>query len=196
MDTTRASLLIRIKDPRNTEAWSEFHDLYAPLLYRYARARGLSHDDAEDVRATCYEAIVRQISHFEYDKQKGGFKGWLRTMVTRRVIDLLRKRREVAADTRDLAELESGEATVDELWEQHWKQQHLRYCVEQAGLQVSAQSFEVFRLLVEEHCSVSEVCEQLNINANQVYKAKARVLGTVRELMGAMFPEAAASPRR
>lgn len=189
MDTTRASLLIRIKDPRNTQAWAEFHDLYAPLLYRYARARGLCHQDAEDVRSKCYEAIVRQIPHFDYDKQKGGFKAWLRTLVNRRVIDFLRKRREVLADTDELASLASDEAAVDQLWEEHWKQQHLRYCVQQAGLHVSAQSFEAFRLLVEEHRSVPEVCQHLNINANQVYKARARVLAAVRELMQAMFAE-------
>jgi RNA polymerase sigma-70 factor (ECF subfamily) len=189
MDTTRASLLFRIKDPCNTEAWSEFHTLYAPLLYRYARARGLSHEDAEDVRSTCYEAIVRQMPHFEYDKQKGGFKGWLRTLVNRRVIDLMRKRREPLADTRELAELPAAESAADELWEQHWRQQHLRYCVQQAGLQVSEQSFTAFRMLVEEQRSVPEVCEQLGMNTNQVYKAKARVLAAVRELMQAVFPD-------
>ena len=58
MNTTRASLLIRIKDPDANEAWSQFHDLYAPLIYRYARRRGLNRHEAEDVRSECYEAIV------------------------------------------------------------------------------------------------------------------------------------------
>ena len=188
--TTRASLLIRIKDPRNTQAWAEFHDLYAPLLYRYARARGLGHEDAEDVRSTCYEAIVRQIPHFDYDLQKGGFKAWLRTLVNRRVIDLLRKRRDLPMDTSELAGLPANDATADQLWEEHWRQQHLRHCMQRASLHVSEQSYQAFRLLVEEQCSVTEVCERLDMNANQVYKAKARVLATVRELMQAVFSDA------
>lgn len=183
MDTTRASLLIRIKNARDTLAWSEFHDLYAPLLYRYARARGLSHEDAEDVRSTCYESIVRQIPHFDYDKQKGGFKAWLRTMVNRRVVDLLRKRREVRADTRELAELPADSSTPDELWEQHWKQQHLRYCMKQSRDHVSQQAYEAFRLLVEDGCAVPEVCQRLAMNPNQVYKAKAQVLQVVKQQM-------------
>lgn len=185
MDTTRTSLLIRIKDPRNTQAWAEFHELYAPLLYRYARARGLSHEDAEDVRSTCYEAIVRQMPYFDYDKQKGGFKAWLRTLVNRRVVDLLRKHRESPADMRELEQLPAHEPAADEQWEKHWKQQHLCYFVQQAGMQVSSQTFDAFRLLVEEQLSVPEVCRRLNINANQVYKAKAQVLAAVRELMQA-----------
>jgi RNA polymerase sigma-70 factor (ECF subfamily) len=122
MNTTRASLLFRVKNPRDTQAWSEFYDLYGPLLYRFARAKGLSHDDAEEVQSTCYEQIVRQICHFDYDKQKGGFKAWLRTLVCRRVIDLLRKHREPPAESQDLKTVLDPDLAPDELWEQHWKQ--------------------------------------------------------------------------
>ena len=187
MDTTRPSLLIRIKNPRDAEAWAEFHELYAPLLYRYARARGLSHEDAEDVRATCYETIVRQIARFEYDKQKGGFKAWLRTLVNRRVIDLLRKHRDERADSVALAELPANEPAPDELWEQHWQEQHLAYCVEQVRASVTPQTFEAFELLVRDECSVPDVCNRLALTPKQVYRAKSRVLQLVRQRMTTML---------
>lgn len=189
MNTTRASLLIRVKNPRDTQAWAQFYDLYGPLLYRYARAKGLSHEDAEDVQATCYEQIVRQIRHFDYDKQRGGFKAWLRTLVARRVIDLLRKHREPIADRHDLELVSDPEPAPDELWEQHWKQQHLRYCVELVRQDVSPQTFEAFHLLMQEGWSVPDVCDRLGMNPNQVYKAKARVLELVRERMAALYSE-------
>src|SRR5262245_20386893 len=125
MNTTRHSLLIRIKDPRDTAAWAQFHDLYAPLLYRYARARELSREDADDVRSTCYEAIVAQIKEFEYDKSRGGFKAWLQTLVYRRVVDLLRKRHEGRADTDQLRDLPDDAPGPDEVWDHQWKNQHL-----------------------------------------------------------------------
>ena len=34
---TRGSLLVRIRDPRDGVAWSQFVDLYAPLVYGFAR---------------------------------------------------------------------------------------------------------------------------------------------------------------
>lgn len=180
---TRISLLLRIRNLQDTQAWAEFHDLYAPLLYRYARARGLGHEDAEDIRSTCYEAIVRQIARFEYDAQKGGFKAWLRTLVDRRVIDRLRKRREKLAESQQLREVESNEPSAENLWEQHWRQQHLLYCMELSRQRVSEQTFEVFRLLIQEERPVDEVCQRLQMNRNQVYKAKARVLENIREIM-------------
>ncbi len=40
LTTTRSTLISRIKDFEDREAWREFHNVYAPLIYRYARARG------------------------------------------------------------------------------------------------------------------------------------------------------------
>jgi len=181
--STRASLLIRIKDPRDAAAWAQFHELYAPLLYKYARARGLSREDAEDIRATCYETIVARIKEFDYDKAKGGFKAWLRTLVSRRVIDLLRKRREGRADTAALGGLADAEPTPDEVWEKHWKNHHLKYCVEQVRREFSAIQFQAFEMLVLKEQTVEQVCEELGLNSNQVYKAKSRVLQKIRAKM-------------
>jgi RNA polymerase sigma-70 factor (ECF subfamily) len=189
MNTTRATLLIRIKNPRDTQAWAEFHDLYAPLLYRYARAKGLSHEDAEDVRATCYETIVRQIRQFDYQKEKGGFKAWLRTFVSRRVIDLFRKHRQPLAESHELAELPGRDGAPDDLWEEQWRQQHLCYCVEQVAKEVPDSTYQAFHMLVHDRCSVDEVTRRLGLNANQVYKAKARVLELVRLKMAAIYSE-------
>lgn len=47
--STRPSLLLRIRDPRDTEAWQTFVDVYGRLVYRHCRNRGLRHEDAENV---------------------------------------------------------------------------------------------------------------------------------------------------
>ena len=103
MDATRHSLLLRIRDLRDDHAWQEFHSIYAPFLYRYARKRGLGHDDAEEVRAACLEVIARQIAGFEYQREKGGFRNWLRRIVTNKVIDALRKRKVPVAESQVLS---------------------------------------------------------------------------------------------
>ena len=37
---TRASLIARLSDPEDVEAWEEFVEIYLPLLYRLARRKG------------------------------------------------------------------------------------------------------------------------------------------------------------
>lgn len=191
MTNTRTTLLLRVKDRNDVTAWSEFHELYPPLLYRYARGRGLSRDDAEEVRDQCIEIIVRKIASFEYDKQKGGFRNWLYRIANGKVIDLLRRRREKVADGRDLQELVDPGLPPDEFWQQHWKNEHLRYCVEQVRERVSANNYQAFCMLLYEECSVADVCGRLGMNANQVYKAKSRVLRLVRGVLSELDPDLA-----
>jgi RNA polymerase sigma factor (sigma-70 family) len=180
-DSTRVSLLIRIRDPGDKEAWSQFHDLYAPLLYRYARSRGLTRDDADDIRSSCYMTVVEKIGEFQYEKQRGGFKAWLRTLAHRRIVDMLRKRRRKDQGDAALETAASTEPSPDEAWETQWKNQHLKYCIERVRGKVTMQVFEAFSMLVLETKPVEEVCEHLGMNSNQVYKAKSRVIARVRE---------------
>lgn len=47
--STRASLLVRLRDPRDERAWAEFLDIYTPLVHRLARQGGLQEADAADL---------------------------------------------------------------------------------------------------------------------------------------------------
>jgi RNA polymerase sigma factor (sigma-70 family) len=180
---TRASLLIRVKDRSDAGAWSEFHKLYAPLLYRYARGRGLPRHDAEEVRDQCLEVVTRKMPDFEYDKDRGGFKNWLRRVADNKVVDHLRKRRDKIAGTEAMRVIPDAGPTPAETWERSWRNEHLKYCVEMARTRVSERNFRVFEMLLVDNCTVDEVCTSLGLNANQVYKAKARVLKHVSRLM-------------
>ena len=182
MEETHPSLLIRVRDPNDRKAWQEFFDLYSPLLYSCARERGLSHDDAEEIQSSCYETIIKSIQNFDYSKEKGGFRAWLRTMVNRRVIDLFRKKKMPNADSSDLNRV-ANEESADEIFERNWRLHHLRYCVEQVRHRVQPDTFEVFRQLTQEGAEVPDVCASMNMNEDQVYQIKSRVLKLVKQEM-------------
>ena len=84
VDTTRPSLLIRIRNREDQAAWVTFDHIYRPMLYRFAQSRRLGHEDAEDVVQHCMSAIQEHIGRFDYDPDRGRFKAWLRTMVDNR----------------------------------------------------------------------------------------------------------------
>ncbi len=69
MNTTRISLLLRIKDLKDADAWAEFDAIYRPILSRFAAARGLQEADVDDVVQHCMTAIHAHIKAFEYDRQ-------------------------------------------------------------------------------------------------------------------------------
>src|SRR5262249_23587131 len=68
---TRASLLIRLRDPQDEGAWTEFVDLYAPLVYGYARKQGLQDADAADLTQDVLGAVAGAVDRLEYDPARG-----------------------------------------------------------------------------------------------------------------------------
>ena len=47
--TTRASLLVKLRDPQDHEAWVEFAEIYEPAVYRQLRKCGLQDADAREL---------------------------------------------------------------------------------------------------------------------------------------------------
>lgn len=169
-------------------AWEEFDALYAPLLYRYARARGLNHADADEIKSSCYETLATSIQDFQYAKDKGGFKAWLRRMVRNRVIDLKRKRDYAQLEDDELGQIADTDATPDQAFEEQWKISHLRFCLDRVKNSLPDKTYQAFELLANEN-SVETVCERVGLNRNQVYKAKSQVLRLVREEMRMVYGE-------
>ena len=185
MTTTRASLLIRVREPNDSVAWREFYDLYSPLLYQFAKARGLNDSDAEEIRSSCLTTIVTHIREFKYDRSKGTFKSWLRRIVVNRVIDIQRKQRPLAMGEQD-ERIVDQTSTPDEVFDEKWKLCHLNFCLEQIRDKVPSVTFQAFEMLAEDH-SVPDVCKELELSANQVYKAKAKILSLVRDQMSQVY---------
>src|SRR5437660_10824599 len=87
--TTRQSLLLRLRDHQDHQAWAQFVDVYAPLIYAFARQRGLQDADAADLTQTCLRRFAVSVRSLEYDPQRGSFRGWLFTLVRNQLCDFL-----------------------------------------------------------------------------------------------------------
>src|SRR5579872_6702355 len=84
---TRPSLLLRLRDPRDHEAWAQFVKVYAPFIYRYVRKRGLQDADAADLTQLCLRQVAAHVESLEYDPRRGTFRGWLFTIVHHKLRD-------------------------------------------------------------------------------------------------------------
>src|SRR5438105_1229939 len=80
---TRITLLDRIHDPQDQEAWTEFVGLYGPLIFTFARRR-LSQDvDAADVMQEVLCAVLQGTYH----RTNVRFQKWLVTVVLNKIRD-------------------------------------------------------------------------------------------------------------
>src|SRR5688500_8799823 len=90
---TRASLLVRIRDPRDGGAWRQFVALYEPLIREFARKRGLQDADAADLTQTVMAAVSEAIRRLDYDPRRGTFRGWLLGVTRNQMLKLLARER-------------------------------------------------------------------------------------------------------
>jgi RNA polymerase sigma-70 factor (ECF subfamily) len=102
--TTRASLLLRLCDSEDHEAWVEFVTLYEPVIYRSLRQRGMQDADARDVMQDLLLAVSRSIDRWESRAGQGSFRGWLRRVARNLTVNWMKQRgrRPVPAGGSDL----------------------------------------------------------------------------------------------
>ncbi|HVP11127.1 MAG TPA: sigma-70 family RNA polymerase sigma factor [Phycisphaerae bacterium] len=183
METTRPSLLIRVRNRQDQAAWYEFDSIYRPMLLRFGLARGLNANEAEEVAQQCLAAMTQYIEGFDYDPAKGRFKGWLRTMVHNRIRNLLRDHREGQADSQDFKRSQDREQSPDELFDKVWRQEHLKHCLRLIQKEVEESTFKVFVACVIEEQPVEKICGAFGMTANQVHAIKSRMLKRIRQRM-------------
>src|SRR5882762_6857982 len=90
---TRPSLLLRIKDAQDDDAWTTFVEVYAPLVYRYCRRNGLQDSDSADVAQEVLAQVARSIRQFEYDPGRGRFRDWLGAVIHSKLMNHFRSDR-------------------------------------------------------------------------------------------------------
>jgi RNA polymerase sigma-70 factor (ECF subfamily) len=185
---TRASLLARLRDPRDAAAWGEFVDLYAPLVYGYARRQGLQDADAADLCQDVLAAVAGAVSRLEYDPARGSFRGWLFTVVRRRLSNWRRARRSRAragddAQAQRLLEEHTAPAAAEADWEAEWQRRLFAWACGQVRRDVADATWQAFWRTYIDGQPSKQVAAELGLSVAAVYLARSRVLARLRELV-------------
>src|SRR5437764_15234745 len=99
---TRPSLLVRLRDTADHEAWRQLVELYAPLVYRFLRRRGLQDADAADLTQEVLRSVASAIDSFEYDPRRGSFRGWLFTVARNKLHSFLKRQQRLRRHTEEI----------------------------------------------------------------------------------------------
>ena len=92
-----------------------------------------------------------------------------------RIRNLLRDRKEALAESKDFKRPQQRELAPDEAFDKIWIAEHLKHCLKLIRTEIEESTFQAFHQHVIEHRPVEEVCKELSMTPNQVYKIKARV---------------------
>ena len=190
---TRISLLDRLRDHKDQESWRDFFETYCRLIYSYATRAGLSDHEAQEVVQETVISVAGTMPKFRYDPAVCSFKGWLRHLTQKRIVDQIRKRsREILAGDLVPVENSDGDASevalnatdpeLDAVWQAEWEENQRAAALERLQRQVKAGHFQIFVLHVVQGKSLREVRELLGVNAATVYVVKHRLSRLLREI--------------
>ena len=184
---TRASLLVRVRDAADGPAWVQFVQIYTPLIYGFARKKGLQDADAADLTQDILAAVARAIRKLEYDPDKGSFRGWLFTAVRHRLRHYLVHKPHQPQGSGDsqaqqlLAEQPAQAEEAD--WDQAFERRIFHWAADRVRPTVTEATWQAFWQTTLEGGEPKQVAQRLGMGVAAVYMAKSRVLKRLKELI-------------
>jgi RNA polymerase sigma factor (sigma-70 family) len=179
---TRPGLLVRIHDPHDREAWEQFLQLYAELVYGFLCKRGLADGDAAQVMAEVLRAVVAAPI-----PPPGAFRGWLLYLTNQKLAGFFESQARRpnglanSATHRGIPTDPAGNEDAHAWWESEYEQRILAWAVEQVRDGFSEQTWQAFWLTAVLGQPVAEVGQRLGLSAGAVVLAKSRVLARLRQ---------------
>jgi len=186
---TRASLILRLPDAADADAWDDFIAVYAPLVYRLARRRGLQPADADDVVQDVLAAVARSVEGWLGTATRGPFRAWLLTIARNITVNALtrRKHRPLASGTSDAAEMLLQQADsngdLESQIDLEYRRELFRWAAQKVCEGVTERTWQAFWRSTIDEQSVATVAKQLEMSMGSVYIARSRVMARLREMV-------------
>ena len=182
---TRSSLLLRIRDQKDRRAWSEFVEIYEPVIYRLVRRRGFQHADAEDLTQEALMAVAGAIGRWVPDPGRGTFRGWLFRIARNMMINFLTRARpdQGTGQTafQKLLEQEAAPAAQDEeAFGREYRTEAFRWAARQVRGEFRDSTWQAFWRTSVDGQSARQTADAIGMSVGAVYAARSRVMARLR----------------
>lgn len=184
---TRPSLLLRIRDFRDDDAWNQFIELYAPLIYAYLRKRNIQDADAGDLTQDVLSSVTSAANEFTYDRQRGSFRGWLLTVTRNKMLNFLSRKKGLAGSGDSGVQRAIEERTAEEddrtQWDLEYERRLFDWAAEKSRPEFQDSTWRAFWMTAVENKPASATAETLDLTVGAVYVAKSRVTARLRQII-------------
>jgi RNA polymerase sigma-70 factor, ECF subfamily len=185
---TSNTLLLRLKDLGDPDAWDDFVERYTPRIFTWCRHCRLQESDAADVTQDVLVKLVTAMRTFEYDPVRGSFRGWLKTVTNNAVRDLARSLarpdavcgRGLSLDQLSILQTPEALDALAASIQEEGERELLREAESRVRLRVMPRTWEAYRLTAIESMTAAVAAEVLPMTVAEVYVAKSRVIKMLR----------------
>jgi RNA polymerase sigma-70 factor, ECF subfamily len=185
MYLTSVSLLQRLRQPEEKEAWDRFVKLYTPMLYHWARRVGLAEHDAADLVQDVFVLLVRKLPEFVYDDHRS-FRGWLHTVLRNKYLERMRVKRPVLAlgSGSEWPALQEVDGFVEE---EEYRTQLVRRALQLMKSDFEELTWKACWEYVVMDRKPAELADELGVSVDVIYSAKSRVLRRLRQELAGLW---------
>ncbi len=186
--STRISLILRVADERDVQAWQEFTEIYQPLVYRLARHQGLQEADAQDLVQEVMTRVARSVSGWDPDTSRGSFRAWISRIARNLIIDFLRRQSRLPqtgdrSGIRQLLEQIPGDASESDYVDLEVEKQIFAWAARQVRDQFSAKTWQAFWQTAVQQRPVQQLAAELEMTPGAIYIARSRVMSRLKEVV-------------
>ena len=176
--TTSKTLLEKISSGDEI-SWDEFYRKYAPVIKAVAKYKGIEYD-ADDICQQVMMHFFKQSKTFQFDPGIAKFRTYLGRIVSWKIADYYRKRREKLSEELDAVPVD---AELDKIYMAEWHKVIIAEAEDELRKRVSPDTFQAYQLYAVQGRPVEKVAAFLECSANQVYQAKKRCFAMMREIL-------------
>ncbi len=178
---TRASILLRVSDPQDHEAWEVFESIYRQAIFRAARASGLQDADADDIAQIVLAGLAGREWQFKPDVDGARFRTWLAKVVRNAIIDHCRSRRRHG----QLDPIREESAVYRDPFDEHLELEYRREVFLRAAriirCEFSSSAWQCFWMTAVENRTVAEVSQELNRSVGSIYTNRSRIMRRLKD---------------
>lgn len=184
---TSKTLLGKIKDQHDEKSWEDFVFYYRDYIYGIVMKMNLKHYDADDITQRVLIKLWKTLPQFEYQPEKGRFRGWLCRITGNEVKDYLRRvKRSKTVSSEDTP----GEMAVsmqkisipeiEQIAETEWRHYVAKLGWQNIVGELDVKTSKCF-LMFTSGVPAAEISKELGIAESSVYVYKKRAQDKLRE---------------
>lgn len=186
MLTTSVSLLERLYDTEDRQAWARWDTLYSPMIRHWLIRHDIRGTDADDLVQDVLLVVVRRFPEFQHSHRAGAFRAWLRTIAVNCCREHWRRQRirpKVPGGT-DFGQYLDQIADPENPLAHEWDREHdlfiTRKLLDLIQPEFESKTWEAFCRVALHGEPATAVAVELEMTPNAVFIAKSRVLSRLR----------------
>ena len=160
--------------------WNEFLATYRPLIESAVRQAGTPSDRVDDAVQEVLLQLIRVLPTFDYSRERGFFRHWLRRVSLNKAHDLQRAAKRHERTGCHLTPL-SGREERDAVWTQAFQTQLIELALRTIRPSLREKTWLCFVQHVQQGHPAAQVALSLGLSENAVYINSSRVLARLRE---------------